>query len=161
MADVPGIFWRHRREGDRYFQVKAVYSGSGTATNGGVRARFGNYKAGRNFAWHCDRALRDGVTFTHIALLAYCPIPAPAARNNLRTLIHTLEGILTGVFWAMRPRDTSYGLKQLCSWPRDSFPWVSCVHTVPYWKTSRAEAKSILPLNSWSRPCLLPKISTG
>lgn len=106
-----------------------VYIGSGTAVNRGVRARLSEHERGIL----CPRLVHDardkGYEITHMALLAHCPIPAPADTPTLRTIIVAMEAVFSCVFWSMHSRDASYGFAHLCPWPRNSFEWAGlCSH---------------------------------
>lgn len=106
-----------------------LYIGAATAYVRGARARISEHGRGILSPQHVATALDSGYTISHRALLCHCPIPVPAEVPRLRTLIIVLEAALTGVFWTLHRHNKSYGLGDICPWPRDTFQWSGlCSH---------------------------------
>jgi hypothetical protein len=114
-------------------QRPRIYIGSGTRTNGGVRARMATYdhasREGQFGAFvggtplHVDKALKEGFIITHKGLLAWTSIPNVNHQYALRGLFLILECVFTLYFWAMKSRTKDYGMPTLCPWPRDSLTY--------------------------------------
>ncbi|RBR11796.1 uncharacterized protein FIESC28_08835 [Fusarium coffeatum] len=110
--------------------IPGIYIGCGTDSSTGVSGRLSGHRNGRQCPQYVDKAKRDGYTITHMALLVSCPMPAPADRPRLRVLFLLLEAAFTCIFWALRRRDTPYGIEHLAPWSQDQYAWDGlCSHS--------------------------------
>jgi hypothetical protein len=75
-----------------------LYIGSATAAKRGVRSRFYEYDTHKKLATYVSKALRDGYTIQHKALLASCPIPEASHIPRYRTVVVGLETVLACCF---------------------------------------------------------------
>lgn len=100
-----------------------LYIGSASSSKRGARARLREHKSGQLSPVHVKKARRRGYKITHMALLAHCPIPAPADMPAIRTVIVAIEAAFSCILWAMCSRQLSYGLSGQTLWARDSFEW--------------------------------------
>ena len=71
-----------------------LYIGSATAAQRGARGRLENYDAQTHLPRYIAKALRDGYTIQHKALLAWCSIPDAIHIPCCRTVIVGLEAVL-------------------------------------------------------------------
>ena len=79
---------------------------------------------------HLRKALNDGFTIVHKALLLSCPIPTAANIPTLRTTLIAVEAALTCIFGAFYQRNKTYGFGDLCPWSQDLFEWNGlCSHS--------------------------------
>ena len=79
---------------------------------------------------HLRKALKDGFTIVHKALLLSCPTPTAANIPTLRTTLIAVEAALTCIFGAFYNRSKTYDFVDLCPWRQDLFEWNGfCSHS--------------------------------
>ncbi|KAK4951906.1 carbamoyl-phosphate synthase (glutamine-hydrolyzing) cpa2 [Elasticomyces elasticus] len=103
-----------------------IYIGSGTQVVGGVASRWQTYARLTGLPRFVQRAIDEGYTITHVGLLCWASIPAPAVRFPLRSLFLALEATFSVLLWAMVSRTKSYGLPNLCPWDLDAIEYDGC-----------------------------------
>lgn len=110
-------------------EIPLLYIGSGTSTYRGVRSRFKEHRDHILCPANVQKALDYGYEFSHMALLAHCPIPSAASIPKMRTVLVALEAVFTGLFWAIIPSEKKFGLWHMCPWDQDSLEWLGlCSH---------------------------------
>lgn len=111
--------------------LPAIYIGSGTASQGGVRRRLLSHRSGNTAVpFGVQQAKDNGYTLTHTSLLVSCLIPLPIHRPQLAVLMLLLEAAFCAIFWPFPSTHRTYGLDRYTPWPRESLPWTGlCTHS--------------------------------
>ena len=83
----------------------------------------------RSNVWrYIDKALKDGYTIVHKALLLSSPIPTADNIPKFRTTFVHVEAALTRIFGPFRHHEKGFG--DLCPWTQDLFEWTGlCSHS--------------------------------
>ncbi|KAK4561170.1 hypothetical protein LTR86_005125 [Recurvomyces mirabilis] len=87
----------------------AIYIGSGTESDRGVKKRLATYDKKRDLPLHVDKRLHDGYEITYKGLLCWVPLPTASRRFAVRALLLLLETAFSLLFWAMTSRTKDYG----------------------------------------------------
>lgn len=108
-----------------------VYPGSGTDSDGGIRARERCYLNGSGpFGSIVQRALATGYTITSFGMLCWTDFPAARHEPRLRTRLLVLEAVFTIIFCAcVRTIMDSTFIPDLFIWKREDISWLpGCTH---------------------------------
>jgi len=106
-----------------------VYVGSGTASKGGIAARFKQYDEEKNLPVYVAEALADGYDIVSEGLLVTSPHPI-ATGPYTRCLYLAMEATFTFALNAVIPsKDFGMDLRGVCPWPLESFEYEgTCSH---------------------------------
>ncbi|SMR48380.1 unnamed protein product [Zymoseptoria tritici ST99CH_1E4] len=109
-----------------------VYTGSGKARNrSGMKQRTNHYKDDWSFLPELlFKAIRtDGYTITHVRMLCWSAIPAPALQPRGEAFLLALEAAVSMTLHVIRPCKRDHETEHLLPWTRASVEWThGCTH---------------------------------